>query len=155
MMGSAPEERSDEESLTAIRVQIEVAPPIASEALGLRFMAPIPTEDRASNPLEALRCGLRYTFRFEKCDSGPGIARPGPSSRPKEKTDVNYPALKDGAFCSPGIFSAIVKQNNPGPPGWFTTAPRSAMFRAPLKSASPLQPHEGQENSFPFLSPIR
>ena len=92
MMISAPEERSDEESRSAIRVQIEVAPPIASEALGLRVMAPIPTEDRASNPLGALRCGLRYTFRFEKfekCDNGPGIARPEPNPRFKERTDLN------------------------------------------------------------------
>lgn len=64
MVISAPEERSDEESRSANRFQIEVAPPIASEALGLRVMAPIPTEDRASNPLGALRCGLRYTFRY-------------------------------------------------------------------------------------------
>jgi len=46
--------------------------------------------------------------------------------------DVNYPPLKRGAFCSPGIFSASIKQNNPGPPGWFTAAPISEIFLAPL-----------------------
>jgi hypothetical protein len=43
-----------------------------------------------------------------------------------------------GAFGSPG---SIAQDNSCEPLGWFTEQPQSSIIFAPLKSASPVQPH--------------
>jgi hypothetical protein len=74
---------------------------------------------------------------------------------PYTHLEVNYPtptakAVRSGLSVALSLLCSTREQNRPGPPGWFTAAPKSAITFAPFKSASPSHPQCPHLNDLPL-----